>query len=248
MINRHSIAACIIACLSFGTLSAQTKPHSYSDDIGLTVGVNVPMYNGIESDATIGLTYGHFHHNGLGFRTGLQFTPSVSNVDNAFGIPLAFAYRTGSRSTQDRYQSGIHGAANSMYWNGYDYGNVSIGNMLTSFLMNLISNVEFTAGITPGYIAGNSSSAGTAYYPGGDYVRDWTERNHRFALSLDAGANLNYSIWRFDIKLMPSFHYLLTNNYTHREIHGNDYATGTKESSQPIRWFFTFSGGLAFRF
>ena len=234
--------------LAVAPLGAQTKSRTYNDEIGFSVGVNVPMYNGIESDATVGLTYGHFHLNGLGFRTGFQYTPSVSDIDDAFGIPLAFAYRTGSRSTHDRFESGAHGAASTAYWNAYDYGEVSAGNILSTFLLNLISNVEFTAGITPGYIAGNSSSAGTIFYPGGDYVKDWTERKGRVSLSLDAGANFNYSIWRFDIKLMPSFHYLLTNNYTHREIHGNDYASGTKETAQPIKWFFTFSGGLTFRF
>jgi len=248
MDKRYVITICLIACLSFGTLCAQNKPKSYNDEIGFTVGVNVPMYNGIESDATIGLSYGHFYYNGLGFRTGLQYTPSVSDIDNAFGIPLAFAYRTGARSSQDRFESGLYGAANSAYWDVYGYGDVKAGDIISSFLLSLISNVEFTAGITPGYIAGNTSSVGTAFFPDGDYVKDWTERNNRFSLSLDAGANLNYSIWRFDIKLMPSFHYLLTDNYTHHKIHGNDYATGTKETSQPIKWFFTFSGGLTFRF
>lgn len=249
MINRYVIATCFIACLSFGTLCAQNKPKSYNDEIGFTVGVNVPMYNGIESDATIGLTYGHFYHNGIGFRTGFQYTPSVSDVDNSFGIPVAIAFRTGSRSAQDRFQSGVNGAASSAYWNAFDYeGTASFGSMVGSFFMSMVSNMEFTAGITPGYIAGSSSSIGTAYYPDGDYIKDWTERNNRFSLSLDAGVNLNYSIWRFDIKLMPSFHYLLTDNYTRHKIYGNDYASGTKETSKPIKWFFTFSGGLTFRF
>lgn len=239
---------CLIACLFSGMLSAQTKSRTYNDEIGFTVGVNVPMYSGIESDATIGLSYGYFHYNGLGFRTGLQYTPSVSDIDNAFGIPLAFAYRTGARSSHDRFESGIYGAANSAYWSAYNYGGVKAGNIFSSFLLSLISNVEFAAGITPGYIAGNTSSVSGTYFPDGYYVKDWTERIKRFSLSLDAGVNLNYSIWRFDIKLMPSFHYLLTNNYTYREIHGNDYASGIKETSQPIRWFFMFSGGLAFHF
>lgn len=248
MIKQYSIASCIFACLSFSTLCAQSKPRSFSDDIGFTVGVNVPMYNRIESDATIGLTYGHFHHNGLGFRTGFQYTPSVSDVDNVLGIPLAFAYRTGSRNPQERFDSGIYGAANSAYWSGYDYGQVSVGDILPAFLMNLISNVELTAGITPGYIVGESSSIGTEYYPGGDYIKRWTERNSRLSLSIDAGACLNYNIWRFDVKLIPAFHYMLTDNYIHHKSYGNDFATGTKDKSQPIKWFFTFSGALAFRF
>lgn len=67
-------------------------------------------------------------------------------------------------------------------------------------------------------------------------------------VSFDAGANFNYSVWRFDVKLMPSFHYMLTNNYTHHEILGNDYVSGSKDTVQPLKWFFTFSGGLASRF
>ncbi len=248
MVKRYIIAACLTACLSSGTICAQNKPRFYYDEPGFTVGVNVPMYNGIESDATIGLIYGHFHHNGLGFRTGIQYTPSVSDIDNAFGIPLAFAYRTKEKNAKERFMSGVYGAAGSAYRDAYDYGDVDSGNIFLSFLLNLISNVEFTAGVTPGYIAGKSSSAGTAYYSGGTHVKNWTERRNSVSLSLDAGADLNYSIWRFDIKLMPSFHYLLTDNYIRHEVFGNGNTSGTEETSQPLKWFFTFSGGLAFRF
>lgn len=243
---RHAIATCLIACLSVSSLNAQTKFRSSNDDIGFSVGVNVPMYGGIESDATLGLSYGHFYHNGLGYRTGFQYTPSVSDIDNHFGVPLAFAFRTGSKGSNERLQSGMNSAAYA-YRDACSYGEVDVTNIFASFLFSLISNIEFTAGITPGYIAGTSSDGGY-YYPDGRYVKDWTECNNRFSLSLDAGACFNYSIWRFDVKLIPAFHYLLTNNYTHKTSVGNNNAIVAKDTSQPIRWFFTFSGGLSFRF
>ena len=63
-------------------------------DISLSAGVNVPIYKDLESDAVINVSYGQFFRNDLGFRAGLQWNPSVVNVSNAFGIPVAFAYRT----------------------------------------------------------------------------------------------------------------------------------------------------------
>lgn len=247
---RYAVVACVVACLFSVELAAQKKSLSYSDDAGFTVGVNVPMYHGVESDVTLGLTYGHFNKSGIGFRTGFQYTPSVAHVDNSFGIPIAFAYRTGYRSDSQRYLSGIHGASSAASWNMYNWesGSSTFRNMLVSFLTGMFSNVEFTAGLTPGFIAGASSSVGTGYFSGADWQKEWTERVNRMSLTLDAGASLNYSIWRFDLKLMPAFHYSLTDNYVCHRERGNDNATGTFSSELPLRWFFTFSGGLAFRF
>lgn len=79
-----------------------------------------PMYKGVEADATVGFTYGQFYYNGLGFRAGFQYTPSVAEVDNAFGVPVAFAYRTGTRSRRARLESGLSSAANSVFWDLYN--------------------------------------------------------------------------------------------------------------------------------
>ena len=51
--------------LSVIPLSAQ-KPLE-NDEIIATVGVNVPMYKNMESDVVVGLHYGHYYPNGVGF-------------------------------------------------------------------------------------------------------------------------------------------------------------------------------------
>ena len=234
--------------------AAQTTSSSLSDDLGFYAGANVPMNKGQESDMVLGITYGHFNSDGLGFRTGFQFTPSVAEVDNAFGIPVAFAYRTRSRESSRRLERGVEAAGATF---GYDvimgYSKPLQG-ALAAFLANLFSNMELFAGITPGYISGNSSTPSSASWGSGYMNTDktWTERNGRFSLSLDAGTCFNYRIWRFDLKLSPAFHYNLTKNYIgHTEsVRYNDGSdTGTVSSSeQAFRWFFTFTGGLSFKF
>ena len=78
--------------------------------------------------------------------------------------------------------------------------------MASGFLMSLFSDMEFFAGLTPGYVAGSSSTPSKSAW--GDYwqhhATTWTEKGSAFSLSIDAGMCLNYSIWRFDIKLMPA--------------------------------------------
>lgn len=51
----YLVAACLLACLTSGVASAQTR--TFNRDAGFTVGVNVPMYKGVEADATVGFTY-----------------------------------------------------------------------------------------------------------------------------------------------------------------------------------------------
>ena len=101
--------------LSAIPLSAQ-KPLE-NDEIFATVGVNVPMYKGIESDVVIGLHYGHYYPNGVGFRTGFQYIPTVVEIDNNFSVPLAITYRTGSRSRTAKLTSAAYGVARTR---GYD--------------------------------------------------------------------------------------------------------------------------------
>lgn len=88
MRNLQHFIIIITAMLIGLSAAAQVK------DISLSAGVNVPIYKDLESDAVINVSYGQFFRNGLGFRAGLQWNPSVVNVSNAFGIPVAFAYRT----------------------------------------------------------------------------------------------------------------------------------------------------------
>jgi len=78
--------------LSAIPLSAQ-KPLE-NDEIFATVGVNVPMYKCIESDMVVGLHYGHYYPNGVGFRTGSR-TISAKLNSAAHGIARTQVYDEG---------------------------------------------------------------------------------------------------------------------------------------------------------
>lgn len=230
---RKSVFLMLVCLLSYIDVTARHR------DISLTAGTCVPMYKGIENDVVIDVNYGVFQNSGLGFRAGLQWAPSVANVDNAFGVPLAIAWRTSSRSSTERLQSGMAGAAGTILYSP-GYGQHSAGSVLGGFLMNLFSDLELFTGITPGYIAGTSSSVHQSAWGNNLQYREvhWTEKTQAFSVTLDAGFSVNYRIWRIDLKLIPIFHYSLSRNYRY---HQNDAST-------PLRWFFSMSGGLAFHF
>ena len=254
MRNLYIISSLLILSICANAQTAAEKRSNLSDDIGFFAGVYAPMYKGQESDLLLGMTYAHFYSNGIGYRTGFQLASRVAEVDNAFGIPIAFAYRTRSRDSSGRVRRGVEAAGTSF---GYD---VIMGypkplqGAFAAFLANLFSNVEFHAGLTPGYISGESSPVSTSSWGQGykNIDRTWTERNGRLSLSLDAGTCFNYRIWRFDLKLSPAFHYNLTKNYIFntesvRFDNGSDVGNITS-SEQPLRWFFTFTGGISFKF
>ena len=242
------LVACTAAFFSSGLHSiAQTN------EISMTVGVNVPLYKGVESDAVIGLSYGHFYPSNLGFRAGLQYSPSLADVNDHFGLPLAVVFKTRTRTSAERFYSGTEGAMASARSQGLSYGTSGgdfFNSLVGGFLLNMFSDVEFFAGVTPGVIAGKSSAPGRTRI-GHDpelWRETWTERKSAFQCTLDTGMCLNYSIWRFDLKLRPAFHYNLSNSLIHHVASG---VTGVGQKSDdvtPLRWTFTMGGGLAFRF
>ncbi len=240
--TRILMCALAAALISAAPLSAQKRGNANrSDDIGAYVGLIAPMGTSAGNDgaeAIYGITYGHYHSNGIGFRTGFYHVPSLSDIDNSFGIPVAFSYRTGERSTSDRFSSAAYGSAYQMFSDPYS----GPGGLLASFLAGLFSRAEFNIGLTPGYVAGSDSSRHeVSQYGGGNYSY-WTGKHTSLSLSADAGAGLNYRIWRFDLKVAAAFHFLLTENY----VHYTDNGISLKE--KPQRWFFTLSGGLSYKF
>ena len=219
-------------------------------EISFTAGVNVPMYKDIENDVTFSLNYSHFWHNGLGFRSGIQLTPSVSDVDDIFGVPIAFVWHSHSRSFHDASHSAILGAADALrYGWSNDDGDVA-RNIAGGFLMNLFNSMEFFAGVTPGYIAGSSSSVSKASWGNSwqYWEETWTEKKHDLFLTLDAGFSLNYSLGRFELKLVPAFHYNVMDSLVYHSISGQTGNDLTETAETPLKWFFTLSGGISFRF
>ena len=211
----------------------------WRQDAGFLVGINKPLgKTQLQGDIQLGITYAHFQRNGIGFRTGLLYTPEVAELDHSFGIPIAFSWRTPSRDDSGRWISGLYGAADAVSSGGRGR------EMLSGFLLNLFSSAEFYAGVTPGWVLGRR---GSDHYSS-DGEHRWTERPFPLSLSLDAGMSLDYEIWRFKLKLMPAFHYLLTNNYrVYEEVRIPDLGIDHSHTHD-VRWFFTFSGGLVFQF
>ena len=237
----------IIVLAIFVTIPLCAQKPLENDEIFATVGVNVPMYKNMESDVVVGLHYGHYYPNGVGFRTGFQYIPTVVEIDNSFSVPLAVTYRTGSRTASAKLNSAAHGIARTQVYDGDNalkYGLVTV-------LMNLFDRIEFHAGLTPGYVAGKSRDMYPSYHNSGMgyWEKTWTEKPSSLSLSADAGFDISFRIWRFDLKLMPAFHYNITDNYRYHIQEGVRGSDGVLVTTiKPIKWFFTFNGGLAFRF
>jgi len=241
--------ALITACLSsVSAYAGGPDPRTLTKSCEITVGAYVPMYDGIEADAYVGFNYTSYRPSGIGFKYGIQYSPSVVDLANVVGAPVAFTYRTRERSTSERLMSGAYGAADAL-WHDVWYQRDGIGSsMIAAALASLFSGAEYYVGVTPGVIfeAGMDHGSWNENY-------NWTERSFPLSLSLDAGMNLNYAIWRFDLKIMPAFHYNLTGNYKVHHVTTDyyDQYTDTYYTSEEVRrarWFFSIGAGLSFRF
>ena len=250
-----------LLCVFNGKADAQRVPVTHREvtqDAGVLVGFNAPLGNEGGGDYTLTATYARHWANGLGYRTGLHYSADIVDVSSSYGIPLAISYRTRHRTGAERFETGAYGAASAMghdiLWGRGYYSPSNIGkDMLGAFLMSLLSDMELFVGITPGLVtdACNETVHGMTYYGGDTWEESWPERRSPFLLTLDAGMAINYSIWRFDIKVVPSFHYVITDSYRVNTIRG-EYVDGqpyrTSSSSHSVNWIFNISGGLAFRF
>ena len=105
------ILVCVLLGLS-GKMFAQSR------DIGLQVGLIVPVSEKvmIGSDMMPGVSYRQFYDNELGFRMGFQYAVSTADINDVSGIPLALAYRTHSKSAQERIETGVVGARDAVVY------------------------------------------------------------------------------------------------------------------------------------
>ena len=233
------IIALLLLTVSAIQIQAQDK-FRFDREVGLTAGVMVPADKDFGGEVTFGLTYEKFYINGLGIRTGLQYTPYTVKLDHTFGVPVALAYRWGKRNDV-WYEDGFRAARISRETGG------SKGNALASFLLNLNRGTEFYAGVTPGYVASRKSG-----------LHEWTDRQIKterytengspLLFSLDAGAVLNYPIGRVSLNLNPAFHYVLTNTYKIHTVTTDLIDGSTTAKDRYIRWLFSVCGGISFAF
>lgn len=244
------LVLCLVVAGSFGSVYAQTvlEKH-YSDEIFITAGLNAPMHKYFVSGPVYGIHYGHSYLSGIGFRAGVQYSPDVAQIDDVLGFPVAFTYRTRSLSWEERFINGINGidnAVESVSTSRYiDYNR--FGDGILGFLSGLFDRVEFFAGVTPGYNFAGSSSLGIEYTSVTQTTR-WVEKPTSLYLLLDAGFNLNFKIWRFDLKLMPAFHFNVLNSYVYHSETKDLLNGSTMRQTGTLRWFFTLSGGIGLHF
>ena len=229
-----------MAIIGSTSADAQTKTLENNEFIA-SAGTFFPMNNKVDGDVIVSFHYGHYYSSGIGYRAGLQYSPSVAEIDNFIGIPVAFTYRTKSRSAMMNLDSVAYGTMHNILRN--DEGDV-LSSVVEGVFLSLIDRFEFHAGLTPGYIAGKSTNIKHRY------ERDtWIEKKHGLSLTADAGFNINWRIWNFDLKAMAAAHYNLTNNFSYNKMTTIDSVTGeTVTDVEPIRWFFSAGFGLAYRF
>jgi len=240
----------ILVLLYWGDfLLAENLDGKRKNDIGVVVGGNFPMYKDSGKGVVVGLNYSSWASSGFGFKTGFQYISSIAYVDDVIGVPLAVSFRTKAKDSQKRVNDSLEFAEESASRYRNDDYSENICNAFFSFLVGLFSNVEFYAGITPGYITGHDSSTRSSIWLSDEktyWENSWTEVDNHFSTSLDAGLNLNYRIWRFDLKIMPAFHFNVIDNFVIHKSEGDSIYGESLHTTSHIRWFFSISGGLTF--
>lgn len=240
-----------------------------SRDISVLSGTNIAMRRGVsESNPYVTVNYGQFNHKGFGFRAGVQWSNEYAGAGDVLGLPVSFVYRTPSK---ERWQNpGLVGSllgfdssslADVDYlYEGYERD--SFGEAVVITLMGIfveaISNAELFVGVTPGVVTRPCvTEPFSVDYPG---LRDgwdgteysirhsWTDKKSDFMATLDAGLCVNIGIWKFDLKLMPAFHYDLTGNFVWHESFERAGVNELSVYHRPISWYFSFGLGLAYRF
>lgn len=238
----------VLAVISLmGSAAFAQKVHPDNQDIRFSVGVRLPLESSQADDEVVmSLTYGRFFDNGLGFRTGAQWMFKNYEVDEYLGIPLYLAWRSGKRTFKESVRQGVENVAWGTYHNKYYWGSdPDAGTIFGQFLSGLFNRIEFFGGLTPGYIFGAKRS------PRGDSREEsYMTINNRVSLTADAGLGVSFRIWRFELSVIPSVHYFITDNYREVNIRRDthDGSTDVFTSDKARSWQFSIQGGLSFTF
>lgn len=233
----------IVALTAFFTGHSFTahaqRQNPLNQEITFSTGCMVPFDRDFSGDITFNILYHRYFSNGLGLRTGLQYTPTIAKLDHTFGVPLAVSYRWNKRG--DLMEDGFRNAKISGETGG------SLKNGLFNFLLGLNRGTEFHLGLTPGYVAASKSGLKVSTDPKVKTER-YTENGSPFFLSLDGGIAFHYPIGRVSLNLNPAFHYVLTDTYKVRTV-TTDMVSGQAETrDRYVRWLFGISGGISFSF
>lgn len=237
-----------LVALTGSAAFAQKAYKDYNQDIRFTAGVRIPVEQSRANNGeVISLTYGRYNDKGFGVRGGVQWMFENMDINDYLGIPLSVCWSSGKRTFKESLENGVYNAAWGAFHDKLYYGtNPDAGSVLGSFFTGLFNRIEFFAGLTPGYIFGHSNDQSSV----NDKYTHYTYLNNRFSLTADAGICLSIPIWRFQLSVIPSFHYFITDNY--REINvksvTHDGSTDVFTSDKAKSWQFAIQGGLSFSF
>lgn len=246
------ILALTLALTVFSAKAGNNKIRTdlFMRDAGVYVGVKLPINYNSGNNAFMGVTYGQYCHNGFGFRAGFEYLPEFARISRVYEIPVSFSYRTELAGFRDRALSAgiaaFESTAEEAYYNDDDVHNPSSGFLV--FLANLFSRMEFNIGLTPGYINGESVIYRTDYEDSGEWEKHGVEKKSSLSLTADAGFTLTYRIRRFTINLSTMFHYNITDNYHVIEHYNMQNRPAESNSTDRVRWLFSFSCGLRYMF
>ena len=182
-----------------------------------------------------------------GWRTGVQYAPVDTDVHDFAGLPVAVVFGPFANSLDKTPRS------NTGDYEPYPgrFKRETVADILSLFLRR----TEVFAGITPGYLFGDATgrSRGRAGITSSTGQTQWMETSiqlgNRFSLSADAGVTLSIPLGRFSLDITPAAHCLLTDNFKEcwQIVDMNNHSVGQPEV-KPVRWQFSVSGGLSYRF
>lgn len=247
-IMRKIVVVFVVAALTGGSAFAQKAYKDYNQDFRFTAGVRIPVESSrANSGEVMSLTYGRYNDKGFGLRGGVQWMFENMDINDYLGVPLSVCWSSGKRTFKESLEKGVYNAAWGAFHDKLYYGtDPDAGSVLGGFFTGLFNRIEFFAGLTPGYIFGHSDSG----YSGGTGSLNYMSLNNRFCLTADAGLSLSIPIWRFQLSVIPSFHYFITDNYREVGVNRVTHDGGTDEytSDKARSWQFSIQGGLSFSF
>lgn len=214
-------------------------------EITVGAGIYAPVTGASGAEACYRIGYMQYGFGGLGFGAGVRYLPELRGLSDCFEVPFTVAWRTplpqrgAWRSRVPDVLSGTADAVRERRWESACYRRERSGGsiFLSMLLLILPSRVEFTGGVSPGWIGGHSDIYSVSL-GGGPWHEEGIVRRQSFTATLDAGVKLSYRIWRFTLSVMPEYHFRVTDNF--RSVQESCVSIG--------RGYFSLTGGLGVMF
>ena len=225
--------------------ASRNNPSAYGQEAGLSVGILGVAHSQIGADVLLGADYAHYYWNGLGWRAGLQYSSEYSDIDDFVGMPVALAWRSGLRTPGKSFYSASESLGYYLYSEPAGFSD-----LLVTFLLNLFSRFEVFGGVTPGYLFGGSDISRSDYRnsEGAAFEEDGIRVASPFYLSADLGFALSYRIGRFNLRLSPVVHYIVTDSFRRWHRFESDSMPPSSLTDKPLSWAVSAQAGLYYMF